>query len=69
MNNEAVLLEAYTLLSATVAYQWKKHTLRVNLNNITDESYFIGATSGGSGKHQIGYGAPRQVQLTYSLSL
>ena len=68
-NSEAVLLEAYTLLSATAAYQWQQHTIRVNLNNITDESYFIGATSGGSGKNQIGYGAPRQVQLTYSLSL
>jgi len=68
-NNEAVLLKAYSLLTATASYQWQQHTLRLNINNITDKNYYIGATSGGSGKHQIGYGAPRQVQVTYSLSL
>jgi iron complex outermembrane receptor protein len=68
-NNEAVLLKAYTLLSATAAYQFQQHTLRLNINNITDKSYYIGATSGGSGKHQIGYGSTRQVQVTYSIGL
>jgi iron complex outermembrane receptor protein len=68
-NNETVLLKAYTLLSATAAYQWQQHTLRLNINNITDKIYYIGATSGGSGKHQIGYGSPRQVQVTYSIGL
>jgi iron complex outermembrane receptor protein len=68
-NEESVRLKAYTLLAATAAYQWDKHNIRINLNNITDKDYFVGATSGGSGKHQIGYGAPRNIQLTYSLVL
>lgn len=69
VSNEAATLPAYTVVDLMAAYQIGAHKLQLNLNNALDESYYIGATGGGTGKNNIGYGAPAHAMLTYSLSL
>lgn len=66
--NESVKLDAYTKLDLMANYQWNAHMLQLNVNNVTDEKYYSGATAGGSGLTQINQGAPANVLLTYSYS-
>lgn len=64
-NNEAVELSDYTTVNLMSAYNYKKHQIQLNANNIFDEKYILGATGGKSGKNQLGYGEPRSFMLTY----
>ncbi|WP_136681116.1 TonB-dependent siderophore receptor [Neptunomonas sp. XY-337] len=65
-NGEKVKLDDYMLLDMMVRYQWRQHSLQLNAKNLLDETYYLGATGGGSGLNQIGYGAPAQFLLTYN---
>ncbi|WP_250657566.1 TonB-dependent receptor [Alkalimarinus coralli] len=65
-NNERVELDSYTLVDLMAQYNWRQHSVQVNAKNLLDETYFLGATGGGSGLNQIGYGAPAQFQVSYS---
>lgn len=65
-NNERVQLDSYTLVDLMVQYRWGQHSLQANAKNLLDETYFLGATGGGSGLNQIGFGAPAQYQVSYS---
>ncbi|MFP2770772.1 TonB-dependent receptor [Oceanisphaera sp. KMM 10153] len=69
-NNEAVTLGDYTKVDLMAAYSWQQHhTLQLNLDNVLNEKYILGTTSGGSGAHQLGYGAPTQWMLSYRYQL
>ncbi len=68
-NNEATKLDAYTKVDLMAAYQWQQHKVQLNLDNVFDEKYALGATGGGSGLNQVGYGAPFEVMLSYQYSL
>jgi len=68
VGNEGARLDSYTTVDAMVAYETGPHKIQLNLNNITDEEYFIGATGGGTGDENIGYGAPFNAMLSYKLS-
>ncbi len=65
-NNENVELDSYTLVDLMAQYRWSQHSVQVNAKNLLDETYFLGATGGGSGLSQIGYGARAQFQVSYS---
>lgn len=69
VSNEAATLPAYTVVDLMAAWQTGVHKVQLNLNNVLDENYFVGATGGGTGKNNIGYGKPANVMLTYSVSL
>ena len=69
VSNEAATLPAYTVVDLMAAYQTGPHRIQLNLNNVLDETWHIGATGGGTGKNNIGYGAPANAMLTYSVSL
>ena len=49
-----------------VQYRWQQHSVQFNAKNLLDETYYLGATGGGSGLNQIGFGASAQMQLSYS---
>lgn len=66
-NNEQVKQDGYTTVDMMAAYQTGPHKLQLNLNNVFDKKYSLAATGGGSGLHQIGYGAPFNAMVTYSL--
>lgn len=69
-NDEAVELGDYTKVDLMAAYSWQqRHTLQLNIDNVLDEKYILGTTSGGSGMHQLGYGAPAQWMLSYRYQL
>jgi len=68
-NNEATKLDAYTKADLMAAYQWQQHKVQLKLDNVFDEKYALGATGGGSGLNQVGYGAPFEVMLSYQYSL
>lgn len=68
-NNEATKLDAYSKVDLMAAYQWQQHKLQLNLDNVFDEKYALGATGGGSGLNQVGYGAPFEVMLSYRYSM
>ena len=63
---EAVKLDAYNSVDLMASYQWKAHLIQLNVNNVTNQDYYIGATGGGSGLTQINQGAPANFNLTYS---
>lgn len=65
-NNERAELDAYTLVDLMLQYRWQQHSVQFNAKNLLDETYYLGATGGGSGLNQIGFGASAQVQLSYS---
>lgn len=67
-NSEAVELDEYTTVNLMTAYNYNKHQIQLNANNIFDKSYILGATGGGSGKNQLGYGEPRSFMITYKYS-
>ncbi|WP_107851094.1 TonB-dependent receptor [Oceanimonas marisflavi] len=69
-NNEAVTLGDYTKVDLMAAYSWqKRHTLQLNLDNVLNEKYILGATAGSTGANQLGYGAPTQWMLSYRYQL
>jgi len=65
-NNESVELDDYTIVDLMAQYRWREHNVQLNVKNLLDETYFLGATGGGSGANQIGYGAPAQLLLSYN---
>lgn len=69
VSNEATTLDAYSVVDMMASYQTGQHKVQLNLNNVLDESYYIGATGGGTGKSNIGYGAPVSAMLSYTISL
>lgn len=64
-NNEAVELGDYTLVDLMAEYRWREHAVQLNVKNLFDEKYYLGATGGSSGRVQVGHGAPAQVLLSY----
>lgn len=67
-NNEQVKQDSYQLVDLMASYETGSHRIQLNINNLLDEEYTLGATGGGSGLHQVGYGAPRSANLSYRLS-
>lgn len=65
-NDELVSLGNYTTVDVMAAYDIGAHHIQVNLTNIFDEKYIIGATGGKSGRNQLGFGAPAQFMTSYS---
>lgn len=65
-NNEQVKLDAYTLVDLMAEYRFRDHAVQLNVQNLFDETYALGATNGSSGRNQIGFGAPLQLQLSYN---
>jgi iron complex outermembrane receptor protein len=64
-NSEAVSLGDYTTVDLMTAYTLDQHKIQLNVSNIFNEKYILGATNGKSGLNQIGYGAPAEFMLTY----
>ncbi len=63
--NSPPVLPAYVRLDVAATYRREALTLRVNVENLTDERYFLGGYGGSSGGLP---GAPRNVMLTVAYS-
>ena len=58
----AIELPSYTRWDATVAYVQRKYELRLNLNNLTDETYYIAAYQNSG--NRVVPAAPRSAFVT-----